>query len=248
MPDHYNRIHLLHIKNDISITKATHAARHFAAQTARAHGASVTGTKALGRWSETDAMTNCYDRQIPIDALLGASMFNSRRPEEHFLARELLGMLMVSLLLSGDANVVGPLEPPAELISQIFPWVEAEHAALEEREHRLGRPAQDIALRQFLHLLVWLRRVLLQDVAMLFSQKPACPVFQFPLFHSTSFRSFAEHSQKIVAQAIEDTHLNAQNLPDQFVASVQGAMASVQLNQDARMEQLEHSLQASGNR
>ncbi len=66
-------------------------------------------------------MTNCYDQQIPIDALLGASMFNSRQPEEHFLARELLGMLMVSLLLSGDANVVGPLEPPAELISQIFP-------------------------------------------------------------------------------------------------------------------------------
>src|SRR6266404_3905572 len=143
-------------------------------------------------------------------------------------------MLMVSLLLSGDANVVGPLEPPAELISQIFPWVEA--------EHRLGCPAQDITLRQFLHLLVWLRRVLLQDVAMLFSQKPACPVFQFPLFRSTSFRSFAECSQKIVAQAIEDAHLNAQNLPDQFVASVQGVMASVQLNQDARMEQLEHSL------
>ena len=45
-----------------------------------------------------------------------------------------------------------------------------------------------------------------------------------------------------MAQAIEDAHLNAQNLPDQFVASVQGAMASVQLNQDARMEQLEHSL------
>src|SRR6266404_8120268 len=86
-------------------------------------------------------------------------------------------MLMVSLLLSGDANVVGPLEPPAELISQIFPWVEA--------EHRLGCPAQDITLRQFLHLLVWLRRVLLQDVAMLFSQKPACPVFQFPLICKT---------------------------------------------------------------
>ena len=82
----------MHMKNDISITKATHTAHHFAAQTARVHRASVTGTKALGRWSETDAMTICYDWQIPIDALLGASMFNSRRPEEHFLAHELLGM------------------------------------------------------------------------------------------------------------------------------------------------------------
>jgi Centromere DNA-binding protein complex CBF3 subunit, domain 2 len=133
-------------------------------------------------------MTNYYDRQIPIDTLLGASMFNSRQPEEHFLACELLGMLMVSLPLSGDADdVAGPLEPPAKLISQIFPWVEAERAALEKCEHRLGHPAQDIALRQFLHLLVWLHHVLLQDVAMLFSQNPSCPVFQFSLFCSTSF-------------------------------------------------------------
>ena len=97
-------------------------------------------------------------------------------------------------------------------------------------------------LRQFLNLLAWLRHILLQDMAMLFSQKPSCPVFHFPLFYSTAFRSLAEHSQKIVAKAVEDACLNAQNLPDQFVASIQGVMASVQLNQEVRMEQLEHSL------
>ena len=64
-------------------------------------------------------------------------------------------MLMVPLPLSGDADdVAGPLEPPAELIYQIFPWAKAKHAALEEHEHRLGHPAQDIALRQFLYLLI----------------------------------------------------------------------------------------------
>jgi hypothetical protein len=81
----------MHVKNDVCITKATHATQHFAAQTARAYGASVTSTKALGRWSETDAMTNCYDWAIPIDALLAASMFNGLKPEEHFLAHDILG-------------------------------------------------------------------------------------------------------------------------------------------------------------
>jgi hypothetical protein len=91
LADHYDRVKQIHVKNGICITKATHATRHFAAQTARAHSASVTSTKALGRWSETDAMANCYDRAIPIDALLAASMFNGRKPEEHFLARDALG-------------------------------------------------------------------------------------------------------------------------------------------------------------
>src|SRR6266404_829816 len=49
-------------------------------------------------------MTNCYDWQIPIDALLSTSMFNSRRPEEHFLACELLGMLMVLPRTSPSGN------------------------------------------------------------------------------------------------------------------------------------------------
>lgn len=77
---------------------------------------------------------------------------------------------------------------------------------------------------------------------MLFAQKPTCPIFQFPLFCSTAFRSFSERSQQIVARAEEDARLNAQNLPDYFVTSVQGAMAPVQLNQEARMEQLEYRL------
>jgi hypothetical protein len=50
---HNNRVNMIHIKNNVSITKSTHAGRPFAAQTARAHGASVDGTKALGGWSES---------------------------------------------------------------------------------------------------------------------------------------------------------------------------------------------------
>jgi len=81
----------MHAKNDIFITKVTHAARPYAAQTARAHGATVSGTKALGGWNESGSYRSCYDRAFPIDALLGAAMFNARKPEEYFLARDTLG-------------------------------------------------------------------------------------------------------------------------------------------------------------
>ena len=59
------------------------------------------------------------------------------------------------------------IEPPAELLQQIFPWVEEQAAALEVRVKALGRPAKDLALKQFLCLLVWLQQVLLQDAAVL---------------------------------------------------------------------------------
>ena len=87
-------MNVIHLRNDVSITKSTHAGRPFAAQTARAHGASVSGTKALGGWSESGSFRPCYDRAFPADALLGAAMFNARRPEAHFQPRNALGELV----------------------------------------------------------------------------------------------------------------------------------------------------------
>ncbi|KAJ8579943.1 hypothetical protein M405DRAFT_869844 [Rhizopogon salebrosus TDB-379] len=89
--NHRDRINTMHIKNNIDITKKTHAGRHYAAQTARAHGASVNGTKALGGWSDNGSFNPVYDRAFPLDALLGAGMFNARRPEDYALPRNSIG-------------------------------------------------------------------------------------------------------------------------------------------------------------
>ncbi|KAG1726040.1 hypothetical protein EDD22DRAFT_961520 [Suillus occidentalis] len=86
--NHYDRVKLIHSKNDISLTKAMHATRHFTTKTA-----------------VNDAFANCYDHALPLEGLLGAAMFNARKPEQYFLAWD-------------------HLEPPAELLLQIFPWVE----------------------------------------------------------------------------------------------------------------------------
>jgi hypothetical protein len=46
----------------------------------------------MGGWSENGAFRPCYDRALPLDALLGAAMFNGRKPESYFIARDKLGM------------------------------------------------------------------------------------------------------------------------------------------------------------
>jgi hypothetical protein len=91
--DHRDRINLIYKKNNVSITKVTHSGRGYAVKTSREHGASVEGAKALGGWSESGPFRPCYDRALPVDAMLGAAMFDVQKPETHFLPRESLGEL-----------------------------------------------------------------------------------------------------------------------------------------------------------
>ena len=49
-----------------------------------------------------------------------------------------------------------------------------------------------MALKQFLQLLVWLRRVLIQDAAVLFSHDSTYPIFQHSIFKTAAFHRFCE--------------------------------------------------------
>lgn len=84
--DHYNRVVKLHKDNGVSITKATHAGRSFTCKTAREHNTPVYDTKAHGLWS-MDIMHHCYNQHIPVKAVLGTAMFDSKKPEKYFLPR-----------------------------------------------------------------------------------------------------------------------------------------------------------------
>jgi hypothetical protein len=99
--DHHERITLMYKKNNIDITKKTHAGRYYAAHTARAHGASASGMKALGGWNESCSFTSVYNRVFSLDALMGVAMYNARRLEEYVLPRNSLGkqiLVMASVL------------------------------------------------------------------------------------------------------------------------------------------------------
>lgn len=84
----------MHMKNNISIQKVTHAGRPFAAMTAREHRATTDDTKALGNWSQNGSFRKCYDTALPTDAMLAAASFNGRKQESYFVARGILRMFL----------------------------------------------------------------------------------------------------------------------------------------------------------
>ena len=136
-----------------------------------------------------------------------------------------------SLSLSSFLNT----EPPPELMRQIFPWIEQEQAALDARS--VANPnARDFALKHFLALLKWLRRVLLQDAAVL-SSSHSCDsslpfkFLAFAPFNTATFQTFASSSAAVIHQAAEEARLQLQNLPDQYAHAFRGLVTSATLEQ-----------------
>ncbi|TFY77579.1 hypothetical protein EWM64_g6432, partial [Hericium alpestre] len=210
--NHHGRLKRMHILNDIAISKVTHATRHYGALNARNHGASIASTKAMGGWNESSgAFRGCYDRSLPLDALLASAMFNGREPSSYFLARDVLA-------------------PPEHLLCLIFPWVEQEQRALAERAHE--RVGSDIALENFLKVLLWFRRVILQDTAVLFSRRPELLIFSWPPFNSPAFREFAEGTSDRIAAAEAKARAAYQNLPQMLVQSMHGITTEWALEQE----------------
>jgi hypothetical protein len=130
-------------------------------------------------------------------------------------------------------------------LAEIFPWVKREHA---------NRLAKDIALRQFLTTLIWFRRVLIQDMAVLYTQTPDAPIFKTAPFNSITFREFAATSTSAIHLAEEAARLAFQNLPEHLVASMRGALATQNLGFErerhgykTQMEAMQTQLNEMGN-
>jgi Centromere DNA-binding protein complex CBF3 subunit, domain 2 len=117
----------------------------------------------------------------------------------------------------------------------VFPWVEREQAALLARV-RSNPLANDMALKQFLNLLVWLRKVLLQDAAVLFSQDPSCPIFQCSIFCSAAFHSFAKSALPTLADAEERARLALEQLPDHLIRALRGLLTDMRVEQQQNLE------------
>jgi hypothetical protein len=148
---HHDRVKAMHLANNVSITKITHATRALAAQTCRSFSASVSDTQALGGWNESGSFKNCYDCALPVGALLGAAHFSSAKPDLHRVAQDCLGTFKP---IQRTINSKTFTDPPNEILKQLFPWIEQEQAALLSRE-RANPLARDIALHQFLSTMIW---------------------------------------------------------------------------------------------
>jgi hypothetical protein len=180
-----------------------------------------------------------------VDALLGAAGFNARRPEQYCLPRSALGEIFLSSSFGFLMTLTALLEPPSELLQQIFPWVESEHVALNARAQD-NRCLKDIALRQFLKLLLWLRTVLLQDAAVLYPLYPHSRLFSYQPFNTKLFREFATSSVAIIAHAESEARLAYENMPEHLVAGLRGSYAELRLEQRREQEENARQLQALG--
>lgn len=76
--------------------------------------------------------------------------------------------------------------PPMNLQTQIFPTADQ----LLENVIRGAGCERNLAARGFLELIIYLRRVILQDAAVLIDTYASCSVWQHPVFTSQSFREF----------------------------------------------------------
>ena len=132
--------------------------------------------------------------------------------------------------------------PPADVTCYIFPWVEAELEALDQRVAQL-RCNQDIALRQFLKLLQWLRIVLVQDCALLHAHHPHCPIFKFAPFTFPSFTAFSANAAALVTAAEEKARLAFHNLPDHMAQSMRGYATDLQMRQELIFRKLSAEIQ-----
>jgi hypothetical protein len=95
-----------------------------------------------------------------------------------------------------------------------------------------SRLNRDIALKQFLLLLQWLRAVLLQDCALLYARYPMCPIFRFAPFTFPSFVTFSANATAVVTTAEETARLAFHNLPDYMARSMRGYASDLQMRQE----------------
>jgi len=133
--------------------------------------------------------------------------------------------------------MAAPTEPPADLLSDIFPWVEQQQAALEARTSS-SKLSRDIALKQFLRLLAWLRVVVLQDCALIYAKHPECPLFRFAPFTYLSFKMFSANATANLAAAEEKARLTFQNLPDHVAQSMQGYTTNLHIDQQQNHKEI----------
>ncbi|KAF5324667.1 hypothetical protein D9611_004415 [Ephemerocybe angulata] len=222
MADTHHRKRVNHFKAqfDIFCEKVTHSGRVRAANVAIQNGATVDGTKSLGNWSQSGSFRACYNRVLPTDAMLALAGFNGERKDSYYIARD-------------------ELKPPEQLVSAIFPWIEEEEVAYRSRLEDHGPDARDNALVYFLSLLRILRVILVQDLAVMAARHPDLFVLRFSPFNTEAFRNFARESSAILDTVEAEAMANLKHLPEQFAASVSGALKSTMIKQEKHRREVE---------
>ncbi|KAF5310463.1 hypothetical protein D9611_012258 [Ephemerocybe angulata] len=218
---HRDRVNIIKSKYNITCIKVTHAGRVSGAEGAIEGGATVDGTKKLGLWSQGGSFEGSYaSATLPLNAMLALAYFNGERKDNYYVSRDFMN-------------------PPDELCSLIFPWIEQEETAYEIRVVQDSAKARDQSLVNFLEVLRWFRRILLQDMAALAWKHPEVPFLRFAPFNTESFRSFANTAGSVIEKAEEDVRNNQRNLPEVLAATFAGHLQAIHAQNHLNFQRLE---------
>ena len=155
---------------------------------AEAKGLSREERTQMGRW-ENGSMDACYGRTLPLNAMRVMAGFS--------------GTLK-------NYKIHRDIEVPSKLLKQVFPGVEN----LYEEEQRKPEREQVYAKLQFLELLIYLRKVILQDSCRLRLKYPNHPIFKHPVFDDPDYLGF----QQDVIYASQNVDINAITIEEKLPA------------------------------
>lgn len=157
----------------------------------------------LGRWDHS-RMTQHYSPGMPRQ---GARMLAGHGSEPGIFASSTSSLMIIGhYFLDREC-----LTPSEELQRMMFPLIEQSMIEMENMPEHL----QDIASHSFLHLLRWLRIVLLQDAVFLQQQYPSLPLWLQAPFNHPLFKDFAARLQYESTHGSDPTFVQiAKTVPD----------------------------------
>lgn len=133
-------------------------------------------------------------------------------------------------------------------MAKVFPWIEEEMASLADRISVHGKNGHDDALDSFLKLLQFLRRVLLQDAAVLCLKSSDSIIFTFPPFNTSEFNAFALDMRRAIELADLSARQKSDNLPGKLGEALKGNAAVSLIRQEqtrVTLENMQRSMQES---
>ena len=154
-------IHKLYDASKINISKITHAGRGSGTKEAEKLDIDVDQIQRAGHWAG-DSMHKGYLTGLPRAFMRGMAGFQSEHAGTYFISR-------------------GQVQPSNELRQMIFPKL----------DYWIQQKTDDIATRQFLRLLAYLRIVFLQDSVLHRAQYPEHSLWHLDVFQHPLYTSFA---------------------------------------------------------
>ena len=188
--------HLRGVKNcykacKFRVTKQTHLMRGDSIRHAECKGLQRDERNGMGRWG-MGSMDECYARTLPVNGMRVMAGFH-KEYKNYIIRRD--------------------VDPPEALLKLIFPGIDDLHG----REIRKPESDQCYTKIQFLELLMYLRKVILQDSCRLMQKYPTHPLWQHQVFKHEEYLEFKED----VLDASTDEHIETLSTEEKLPAYIE---------------------------